>query len=139
MFFETVRWVDNATGVPKGWKLCDGNNGTPDLRDKFVMGAGPKHAAKSNAAAVKTILGVSRYAQTSTKVLTNYMPAYYALAYIMRTDSYCCICVCTRTKTIHSNTIPLVGQAPGSACTSHCNNKARPEHNPRPALCGAHS
>tara|TARA_R110002124_G_scaffold90543_1_gene230833 strand:+ start:13374 stop:14405 length:1032 start_codon:yes stop_codon:yes gene_type:complete len=26
--------------VPTGWLLCDGTNGTPDLRDKFVVGAG---------------------------------------------------------------------------------------------------
>ena len=25
---------------PPGWALCDGTNGTPDLRDKFVMGSG---------------------------------------------------------------------------------------------------
>lgn len=26
--------------IPAGWALCDGNNGTPDLRDRFVLGAG---------------------------------------------------------------------------------------------------
>ena len=26
--------------IPAGWILCDGNNGTPDLRDRFPMGAG---------------------------------------------------------------------------------------------------
>jgi microcystin-dependent protein len=26
--------------VPTGWLLCDGTNGTPDLRDRFVVGAG---------------------------------------------------------------------------------------------------
>jgi hypothetical protein len=26
--------------IPAGWQLCDGTNGTPDLRDKFVAGAG---------------------------------------------------------------------------------------------------
>lgn len=25
--------------IPAGWALCDGTNGTPDLRDKFVFGA----------------------------------------------------------------------------------------------------
>lgn len=28
----------SATDVPEGWLLCDGNNGTPDLRNKFVKG-----------------------------------------------------------------------------------------------------
>ncbi|HQZ60518.1 MAG TPA: hypothetical protein PLQ39_12655, partial [Acinetobacter sp.] len=25
--------------IPSGWNLCDGTNGTPDLRDKFIVGA----------------------------------------------------------------------------------------------------
>lgn len=30
--------------VPAGWALCDGSNGTPNLRDKFIMGAGSSYA-----------------------------------------------------------------------------------------------
>lgn len=26
--------------IPTGWQLCDGTNGTIDLRDKFIVGAG---------------------------------------------------------------------------------------------------
>jgi len=31
-----------GTTAPDGWALCDGNNGTPDLRNRFVLGAGTK-------------------------------------------------------------------------------------------------
>ena len=30
----------NKTVAPKGWALCDGKNGTPDLRGRFIYGAG---------------------------------------------------------------------------------------------------
>ena len=31
--------IDSATGtVRKDWHICDGTNGTPDLRDKFILG-----------------------------------------------------------------------------------------------------
>ena len=33
-------WSGNIGNLPSGWVLCDGNNGTPDLRDKFVVAAG---------------------------------------------------------------------------------------------------
>ena len=33
-------WSGSADAIPSGWALCDGNNGTPDLRDRFVVGAG---------------------------------------------------------------------------------------------------
>lgn len=35
-----VLWSGSAATVPSGWAICDGTGGTPDLRDKFVIGAG---------------------------------------------------------------------------------------------------
>ena len=32
-------WYGATNTIPSGWVLCDGNNGTPDLRDRFVVGA----------------------------------------------------------------------------------------------------
>ena len=34
-----VIWSGTVASIPTGWQLCDGTNGTPDLRDKFVVGA----------------------------------------------------------------------------------------------------
>ena len=33
-------WSGAANAIPTGWVLCNGANGTPDLRDRFVVGAG---------------------------------------------------------------------------------------------------
>ena len=35
-----IDWYGAVNNIPVGWHLCDGTNGTPDLRDKFVLGAG---------------------------------------------------------------------------------------------------
>lgn len=35
-----MMWSGAAHEVPEGWYICDGQNGTPDLRDRFVVGAG---------------------------------------------------------------------------------------------------
>ena len=32
-------WAGLISAIPTGWVLCDGTNGTPDLRDRFIMGA----------------------------------------------------------------------------------------------------
>lgn len=37
-------WAGNTTNIPAGWHLCDGTAGTPDLRDRFVVGAGLSYA-----------------------------------------------------------------------------------------------
>lgn len=34
-----VMWHGLLSEIPSGWALCDGQNGTPDLRGKFVKGA----------------------------------------------------------------------------------------------------
>jgi hypothetical protein len=33
-------WHGSSGSIPSGWFLCDGTNGTPDLRDRFIVGAG---------------------------------------------------------------------------------------------------
>ena len=33
-------WSGTVATVPSGWALCNGTNGTPDLRNRFVVGAG---------------------------------------------------------------------------------------------------
>lgn len=33
-------WAGGTHDIPSGWHLCDGTNGTPDLRDRFIVGAG---------------------------------------------------------------------------------------------------
>lgn len=37
-------WSGAINAVPTGWALCDGTNGTPNLRDRFVVGAGTTYA-----------------------------------------------------------------------------------------------
>jgi hypothetical protein len=37
-----VMWSGSLEEIPTGWALCDGSNGTPDLRDRFVMGVGAR-------------------------------------------------------------------------------------------------
>jgi len=34
-----ILWSGTIATIPDGYKLCNGNNGTPDLRNKFILGA----------------------------------------------------------------------------------------------------
>jgi microcystin-dependent protein len=39
-----VMWNSTAATIPTGWQLCNGSNGTPDLRGQFIVGAGNSYA-----------------------------------------------------------------------------------------------
>ncbi len=39
-----IMWNGSVASIPSGWALCNGANGTPDLRDRFIVGAGNSYA-----------------------------------------------------------------------------------------------
>ena len=50
----------NASGgTGSGWVLCDGSNGTPDLRDRFVVGAGSGYSVGSTGGATSVTLSTA--------------------------------------------------------------------------------
>jgi hypothetical protein len=69
-------WSGAITSVPNGYVLCNGQNGTPNLQDSFVVGSGNTFAV--NAVGGFASSGVMTSAGTNT-------PLYYSLAYIMKT------------------------------------------------------
>ena len=43
-----VLWSGAIANIPTGWALCDGTNGTPNLRNQFVVGAGGAYSPGDN-------------------------------------------------------------------------------------------
>lgn len=39
-----ILWSGSIATIPTGWVLCDGTNSTPDLRNRFVVGAGSTYS-----------------------------------------------------------------------------------------------
>lgn len=103
-------WSGSIATIPVGWILCDGTAGTPDLRDKFVQGAGGAlnpddtggasthlHAFVSDTHTHLFGAGFTIESGTGVNEVTNAvtvpgttdpassLPPFYALAYIMKT------------------------------------------------------
>jgi hypothetical protein len=100
-------WSGSVASIPAGWYFCNGQNGTPDLRDKFVICAKQDDGgvAKSNVTGSLAASGgsLNQPPQTSVPVTgtdgadggsavicsnpVHYhtaTPPFYALAYIMK-------------------------------------------------------
>jgi len=55
-----IIWSGAANKIPDGWHLCDGSSGTPDLRSRFVVGAGGSYSVGSKGGAESVTLGVDQ-------------------------------------------------------------------------------
>lgn len=105
-------WSGTLESIPAGWQLCDGTNGTPDLRDNFVVGAGDTYAVDDTGGSTthdhaflsqnhvhNLAAGTDIFRQGGTDFLfqstenpipgttdqTNHLPPYFSLAYIQQT------------------------------------------------------
>lgn len=106
-------WKGAIVDIPAGFILCDGNGGSPDLRDRFVVGAGSTYTVDDTGGSVQhqhtgttdghdhslpsgdivpSIFPAGNFdndtdvkTDTFTTANTNHLPPYYSLAYIMKT------------------------------------------------------
>mgnify|MGYP002595455284 CR=1 FL=1 len=54
-----LMWGGSADTIPRGWALCDGTNGTPDLLDRFVVASGKNYPQGSKGGAASATPDVS--------------------------------------------------------------------------------
>jgi hypothetical protein len=64
-----IMWSGSIASIPAGWYLCDGLNSTPDLRDRFVVGAGTTYAVNATGGSPNAI--VVSHTHTATSVVTD--------------------------------------------------------------------
>lgn len=100
-----LMWSGSILTIPIGYQLCDGTNGTPDLRDRFIVGAGLSYAVGATGGTTNhqhniyitgnldlgslfDTPGGGSYEATfqwsGTTDFQDNLPPYYALAYIQR-------------------------------------------------------
>jgi microcystin-dependent protein len=51
-----ILWSGSVASIPSGWALCNGSNGTPDLRNRFVVGAGSSYAVDATGGSADAIV-----------------------------------------------------------------------------------
>ena len=61
-----ILWSGSTGSVPSGWYLCDGTNGTPDLRNSFIVGAGNTYAVGATGGTADAIVVSHTHTATVT-------------------------------------------------------------------------
>lgn len=61
-----ILWSGTIATIPAGWALCDGTNGTPDLRNRFIVGAGDTYASADVGGANSVTVPASSHSHTLT-------------------------------------------------------------------------
>lgn len=85
-----VAWSGVLNSIPSGWLLCDGNNGTPNLIDRFLQGItnSSTNPGTTGGSHTKTVAGSWTFAgDTTTRVAgftIDIRPKYYEVAWIMK-------------------------------------------------------
>jgi len=59
-------WSGSIATIPSGWLLCNGTSGTPDLRDRFVVGAGSTYAVAATGGSANAIVVSHTHTATVT-------------------------------------------------------------------------
>jgi len=59
-------WSGSTGSIPATWYLCNGANGTPDLRDRFIVGAGNTYAVNATGGSTDAIVVTHNHTLTLT-------------------------------------------------------------------------
>lgn len=64
-----MMWSGSVGSIPAGWALCDGASGTPDLRNRFIIGAGSTYSPGATGGSADAI--VVSHSHTASSVVTD--------------------------------------------------------------------
>jgi microcystin-dependent protein len=62
-------WSGSVASIPTGWLLCNGSSGTPDLRNRFIVGAGSTYNPGNTGGSADATLVSHNH--TATSVVTD--------------------------------------------------------------------
>jgi hypothetical protein len=60
-----IMWSGSIGSIPSGWLLCNGSSGTPDLRDRFIVGAGSTYAVAATGGTADAVVVSHNHSATS--------------------------------------------------------------------------
>jgi microcystin-dependent protein len=66
-----LMWSGSIATIPAGWVLCDGSNSTPDLRNRFIVGAGSTYSVAGTGGSADAIVVSHTHTGTTGAMNSN--------------------------------------------------------------------
>ena len=66
-----IMWSGSIGTIPTGWALCNGSNGTPNLQDRFIVGAGSGYSVAGTGGSANATLVSHSHTATSTSTVSD--------------------------------------------------------------------
>jgi len=109
-------WLGTLANVPKNWQLCNGTNGTPDMRDKFLKcanagteigdtGGSNTHLHASSNSHTHTASGTHTHSSGATSTFNANMGGGFGSNGISRTHNHEVTSVSNNTSSWNSTTV----------------------------------
>jgi hypothetical protein len=73
-------WSGSIGSIPAGYVLCNGSNGTPDLRDRFVVGAGSAYAVNATGGSADAVVVSHTHSVNDPGHLHTINPDYWSVS-----------------------------------------------------------
>ena len=74
-----IMWSGSIASIPTGWLLCNGSSGTPDLRDRFLVGAGSTYSVGGTGGSADAIVVDHNHTGTTGNQNQDHVHAYNKL------------------------------------------------------------
>jgi hypothetical protein len=73
-----ILWSGSTGSIPATWFLCDGTNGTPDLRNSFIVGAGSTYAVNATGGTADAVVVSHNHTASSAVTDPGHVHSYNA-------------------------------------------------------------
>jgi len=70
-------WVGSTFNIPSGWALCDGSAGTPDLRNRFIVGVSATYTANSTGGSTDAVVVSHGHSASKSDPGHSHVEIYY--------------------------------------------------------------
>ena len=82
-----IMWSGSTASIPTGWAICNGSNSTPNLTNRFVVGAGSGYAVDATGGSADAVIVEHNHSYSNFSNPGNHVHSYTRFSGTANTDN----------------------------------------------------